>query len=104
MPLHQLAKAIGETEAARAYRLCCDAIGKIEKITASLDDDCDFRQRESLYLASCANDIDGLKTEYELRRKQGFRLDYLQLERTPCGVRSQSRLVSPKSRHMRGRA
>ncbi|MDQ3257441.1 MAG: FAD-binding oxidoreductase [Acidobacteriota bacterium] len=82
VPLHQLAKAIGETEAARAYRLCCDAIGKIEKITASLGDDCDFRRRESLYLASCGKDVDGLKTEYELRRKHGFRLDYLQ----PCDI------------------
>jgi glycine/D-amino acid oxidase-like deaminating enzyme len=55
-----------------------EAIGTIERLIATLGDDCGFERKHSLYLASQRRDVDGLRTEYETRRTYGIQLDYLE--------------------------
>src|SRR5688572_18035388 len=68
----------GEADAVRAYQLCLEAIGKLERIAGRLDRPCDFERRQSLYLATRRRDQKSLRHEYETRRKYGFRVGWLE--------------------------
>lgn len=76
-PLHQLIDRIGLDEARRSYLLCLGAIGKLERLTERIGDDCGFARRKSLYLASNARDVASLEKEYAARIACGIRLDML---------------------------
>ena len=67
----------GEERANRVYRLCYDAIPEMGKIARSLDGDCGFEFKKSIYLASQPRDADDLKEEVRLRHRIGIRCDYL---------------------------
>jgi glycine/D-amino acid oxidase-like deaminating enzyme len=73
--LTELIGMVGEERANRAYRLCLEAIQKIETLTRELGDDCGFARRESLYYASSKKDADDLPLECEARAKLGIRLE-----------------------------
>lgn len=77
-PLVDLIDLIGRDHAVRSYLLCVEAIGKIERLIGTLDDDCGFERKQSLYLASRKRDVAGLRAEYEARRTYGIQLDYLE--------------------------
>jgi glycine/D-amino acid oxidase-like deaminating enzyme len=76
MPLCRLSRLVGETAAVRSYQLCCSAIAKLADLVRQLPDTCSFEWQQSLYLASSARDIAGLKAEYEARREAGFAVEY----------------------------
>lgn len=75
--LYELIDMIGERDAVRSYQVCLEALGKVERLIATLGDDCGFERKTSLYVASRKRDLPGLKKEFETRRRFGFRLDML---------------------------
>jgi glycine/D-amino acid oxidase-like deaminating enzyme len=75
--LTDLKKLVGERDAVRSYLLCLESIGTIERIVATLDDDCGFARRPSVYLASRKRDVQALRDEWEARREAGIRVDFL---------------------------
>jgi glycine/D-amino acid oxidase-like deaminating enzyme len=76
--LVDLAGRIGEPGAVRSYRLGLEAIGKIETLVRELGDDCGFERRKSLYLASAKSHVAKLRQEFELRRRHGFEVQFLE--------------------------
>lgn len=81
-PLHELASDIGEEGAARAYRLCGEAIGHLEKICSRLPGHAEFRRTPSLWYASSKKDaVDILLPEYRMRSKHGFEVRLLDTAR-----------------------
>jgi glycine/D-amino acid oxidase-like deaminating enzyme len=78
IPLSHLIDELGETKALRSFQLGLEAIDTIQRLLARLGDSCGFERKKSLYLASRKRDVPGLKKEYEVRRRLGFRLDYLE--------------------------
>lgn len=76
-PLRELVRMYGLSRATRAYRLGVEAISEIERLVGELGDDCGFRRKKSLYLASHGEDVRGLRAECELRREAGLRVELL---------------------------
>jgi glycine/D-amino acid oxidase-like deaminating enzyme len=78
IPLSHLIETLGEHKALRSYQLGLEAIDTIQRLVARLGDSCGFERKKSLYLASRKKDVPDFKREYEVRRRLGFRLDYLE--------------------------
>lgn len=74
----ELSDMRGASHAARVYLACRDAIDKLERLAAHLSDPCGFARKKSLYLASKKRDHKTLRTEWELRRSIGLRVDWLE--------------------------
>jgi glycine/D-amino acid oxidase-like deaminating enzyme len=75
--LVDLEKLIGRQNAFHAYRLCRDALGKIENLTREIGDDCGFENKHSFYGASRKRDVEKLRQEYSRRREAGLRVEFL---------------------------
>jgi glycine/D-amino acid oxidase-like deaminating enzyme len=76
--LTQLTEWFGEEKAARSYHLCLNAIWKLQELCKELQLKDGFELRPSLYYASRRRDVKSLKQEYELRRKHGIELEFLE--------------------------
>lgn len=76
--LTQLTEWFGEDKAARSYQLCLEAIYKLQNIGKELQITNGFELKPSFYYASRKRDVKNLKAEYNLRRKHGIELDYLE--------------------------
>ena len=76
-PLSELSALVGAEHASRAYLALLDSVHRMEQLVDRLDDRSGFERKHSLYLARRRGDVELLKTEYELRRRLGFRLDWL---------------------------
>lgn len=74
-PLHELAVAMGEEHAVACYRATLGAIGALERLIGSLDHDCGFTRRPSLYLASRASHRRALEREHQIRARHGFEVE-----------------------------
>lgn len=74
--LVDLAKQFGEERAALAYRSCVRAIDRLSDITDGFDD-VEFCPQKSLYLTPLRRETDTLRAEYELRRKHGLPVHWL---------------------------
>lgn len=70
-----LSHSFGEEAAARHLKLCEQSINDIERVSRQLPIDPDFIRRDSLYYASCKEDVPELNEEYALLRKHGFNVD-----------------------------
>jgi len=79
-PLFELIGMVGEKKAVRSYHLCLEAIYGIEQLVHEVGDRCDFERKQSLYLASCSDDVESLQTEYSVRARNGIRLELLARE------------------------
>jgi glycine/D-amino acid oxidase-like deaminating enzyme len=75
--LVELIPAIGERDAVRSYELGREAIAKIDAISRGLEIDSGFQFRQSLYLASQPSHVDRLRREYDMRRRHGFAVEFL---------------------------
>lgn len=75
--LSELSEMVGAEHAARAYLALLDSVHRIERLVDRLDDRCGFERKHSLYLGRRRGDVTMLKAEYELRRRLGLRLDWL---------------------------
>jgi glycine/D-amino acid oxidase-like deaminating enzyme len=76
-PLFELMGKVGEKKAVRSYQLCLEAIYGIEQLVHELGDSCDFERKQSLYLASRSRDVEILQKEYNVRTRNGIRLELL---------------------------
>lgn len=77
--LVELAKFVGEKDAALAYRACEDAIGELRRIASRFRDVECFSLR-SLYYASKRGHAQRLRDEFEARGKHGLHLQLLERE------------------------
>jgi glycine/D-amino acid oxidase-like deaminating enzyme len=92
--LVDLIRKIGRRAAVRAYQAGIEAIDSIAETIKTLDDDCDFKKRRSIYLASSPKDVKLLKRECKARRQNGFRVQLVEraellktfLLRAPCAI------------------
>lgn len=76
MPLCKLKKIIGTDKAVRSYKLCAEAINKLEKIASKVGFN-GFEYKKSLYYAASKNHIPFLKEEYKIRKENEFAVTYL---------------------------
>ncbi len=74
--LHELIKMIGAKPAVRSYKLCERAIFKLESLARKIGIH-DFETKKSLYCAAYKKDISFLEEEFEVRKKYGFNVKYL---------------------------
>jgi glycine/D-amino acid oxidase-like deaminating enzyme len=72
-----LAKEYGEDAAALAYRACASAVDGLRQLASGLGP-CDFSMARSLYYASKRRHRDDLREEFELRRRHGFVIEWLE--------------------------
>lgn len=77
-PLTELSGYVGEANAVKSYQLCRKAIYDIEHICKILKPAFDFHLVPSLQYASFKTHVSELKQEYELRKKHGFEIDWLE--------------------------
>ncbi len=84
VPMHQLAKTVGEKNAARSYCLCIEAIDKLEQICETLPHPTGFERKPSVYCASRKADLEGLDLEFAMRKKHGIRVERWGKEDVAC--------------------
>lgn len=77
IPLHSLARQIGEKDAKRAWRRSARAVHDLESTVRRLGIDCGFEPRRALYLAGDEFGSRALATEATMRREAGLEADYL---------------------------
>jgi glycine/D-amino acid oxidase-like deaminating enzyme len=75
--LCELTDRVGDANAVRSYELCQEAVRGIERLATHGDDDCGYRRKKSLYLASRPRDRATLKQECEARRQMGIEVEFL---------------------------
>jgi len=74
-PLFELAEMVGEKNAVRSYRLCIEAIDKLEEISQKLQLT-EFERKPSFYHASRKKDAAGqIEKEYKIRRENGIEVE-----------------------------
>lgn len=79
-PMRELARRYGEEQAVLAYQACAEAIPGLQQVAARLRGT-DFQHRSSLYYASRRRDVAALIDEFELRRRHGFAVRWLDTAR-----------------------
>ena len=77
VPLHRLIKQVGFKNAIRSYQICKEAITGLREICRETGHPGLFESRCSLQFASYKKDVDPLRQEFELRKKNGFKVDFL---------------------------
>ncbi|EOD00729.1 NAD(P)/FAD-dependent oxidoreductase [Caldisalinibacter kiritimatiensis] len=68
---------IGEEKATRCFKLCEKAVYDIGSIIDTLDDKCSFTYRDCFYYSKNEAEYKSMKDEYELRKKNGFDVEFL---------------------------
>ncbi len=76
--LYELIDLIGEKAAVASYKACHKSIDDLQKLVKTIKSDCGFEKKESLYYAAFKKDVDGLKKEFEARKKHGFDVQWLE--------------------------
>lgn len=72
-----LSHMIGEKQAVECFKLSEKAVYDIRDIVNTLEDNCDFQLKECLYYTSNASHIAPLKQEFDIRKKYGFDVEFL---------------------------
>jgi glycine/D-amino acid oxidase-like deaminating enzyme len=75
--LIELRSMIGEENAVKSFKLCEKAVYDIKEIINTLDDSCDFSLKECFYYATKSSQVSPLKKEFDLRKKHGFNVEFL---------------------------
>lgn len=78
VPLRQLIRRIGPAKANRSYLLGRDAIHTLARLVSTLKLDCAFEKKPSLFLARARREIPELREEFDLRRRIGLDLRFLE--------------------------
>ncbi|MCJ8007300.1 NAD(P)/FAD-dependent oxidoreductase [Lederbergia wuyishanensis] len=76
----KLINTFGEGYIKRHLQLLKEAINEIEVASKNVTIDCEFNRRDTLYSASCAEDVESLKKEYEFLKQQNCELTFLAKE------------------------
>jgi len=77
VPLYKLIETTNRNDAERAYWVCHESIDKLEAMLPSLEGECGFQRKQSVYLASVEDDIPDLEKEYEARKRAGLDVSLL---------------------------
>ena len=80
IPLYQLIDLIGKKAAVDSYWACYKSIDDLKEIVKEVKSDCGFKKKESLYFAAFKKDVNGLKKEFEARKKIGMPVKWLEAE------------------------
>jgi len=72
-----LIHTFGDEYITRHLQLLKDAIDEIEVASGKVEVDTEFTRRDTLYLASCKEDVPRLEKEFEFLKQRGFQLDLL---------------------------
>lgn len=72
-----LVNSFGEDYIARHLQLLQEAIDEIEAASKSSSIDCEFTRRDTLYSASCPEDVAKLQKEYEYLKQHDCEVDFL---------------------------
>lgn len=80
VPLYELIKKIGEKGAVESYKACSKSIDDLEKLTKEIKSRAGFKRKQSLYFASKKKDVSWLIKEYEIRKKSGFDVKWMEPE------------------------
>lgn len=76
VPLHRLARRLGETDAVASYHACRDAVRHVGALVRRLGLKADFAPRASLLLASRPRDEGALRREFAARERAGFSVEW----------------------------
>ncbi|WP_053361174.1 FAD-dependent oxidoreductase [Bacillus sp. FJAT-27251] len=71
-----LIHTFGKDYIERHLQLLKEAINEIETASKTVEMDFEFTRRDTLYSASCGEDVPRLKAEFELLKQHGFELDF----------------------------
>jgi len=77
VPLYKLIEKIGEKGAVEGYKACHESIDDIEKLTKEIKSRAGFKRKQSLYFTTKKKDLVWLEKEYDLRKKYGFDVKWL---------------------------
>ncbi|MBG1232330.1 NAD(P)/FAD-dependent oxidoreductase [Aestuariivirga litoralis] len=77
VPLTQLEKQLGKSDAARAWIRSAEAVRSLEARVSDLGIDCDWKPRETIYLPGNVLNNDELKLEWAARAAIGMRARYV---------------------------
>ena len=80
VPLVKLIEKIGRKGAVESYKACSKAIDDLEKIVREIKSRAGFKRKQSLYFASKKKDVGWLEKEFEVRKKAGFDVKWLDPE------------------------
>ncbi|MEH7108112.1 NAD(P)/FAD-dependent oxidoreductase [Bacillus sp. JJ1764] len=75
-----LINTFGSDYIERHLQLLKKAINEIEAASKNVTIDCEFSRRDTLYAASCAEDVESLKKEYEFLKQHNGELTFLSKE------------------------
>ncbi|MGJ7911076.1 NAD(P)/FAD-dependent oxidoreductase [Neobacillus sp. LXY-1] len=75
-----LINTFGSDYIERHLQLLKEAINEIEVASKNVTIDCEFSRRDTLYAASCAEDVESLKKEYEFLKQHNGELTFLSKE------------------------
>lgn len=76
-PLHRLVKLVGEEHAVAAFKDCLQSISDIEAVFKKKGIDADFQRVPTVYYTTNKKGVAFLKKEYEIRKKYGLPVEYL---------------------------
>ncbi len=77
-PLYKLIEKIGEKGAVASYEACAKSIDRLGKVAHQIKSKAGFRKKDSLYFAALKKDVDGLKKEFDARKKAGFAVKWME--------------------------
>lgn len=77
VPLHKMAKGLGEERAVLAYKSCLQAITDIGKIFKHIGINPDFERVPSVYYASNKQGLSIIEKEFEIRKKYNLPVTFL---------------------------
>jgi glycine/D-amino acid oxidase-like deaminating enzyme len=72
LPLHRLARRIGTAAAVTAWRQSMDAVDRLRRVVVSERLDCEWAERDSLYLAGTSYGHRALRAEADMRKHHGI--------------------------------
>lgn len=75
--IYKLEKSVGKIQAGRIYKLCLDALDKIERINKEFKSPTGFTRQDNLYFTNKLMQKGNVAKEYELRKKAGFDAVYI---------------------------
>lgn len=79
-PLHELIGKVGEKGAVASYEACSKSIDQLGKVVQQVRSKAGFRKKDSLYFAALKKDVEGLKKEFDARKKAGFAVKWMEAE------------------------
>jgi glycine/D-amino acid oxidase-like deaminating enzyme len=63
--------------ALKSYNLCLKALDDIEEFINTYENKCDYKKRDTLLYTAKNNEKNSIKIEYDLRKKNGFDVEYI---------------------------